>query len=1468
MSALLGETYVSDAMPKEKSLAEHDKEKHPHGFNPETDTCKFRERLSKETESDKADIENPNSAPKESIATEKPLKKPIVTPEEDAAYIEAVEKGDMETAAKMVMEVAARAFPETIVVDEKGNPKIFYHGTSSDIKKFIVPSRGSIFFAPTEEGARDGAIAGANERYGEQPRPEDSKVNKFHIIPVFLNCRSIHNVSPDKEAREFYDNLPDFVQTESEMEELRQQEVMLPKEEQDAYHEALSIAYGAGWNENDGTYKKQPLPTISQRRFQSVPDWSAWGGYYKGHDLGPDQYSKAIAIDNGHDSFMVRDEGGKSIALWDPSKIKSADPVTYDDDGKVVPLSRRFDDGDDIRGDVSGKQENGKEEAKVQPPKPMGISHIFTGSAANYDKPSLLAIGTGEGNQVYGWGLYGSNKKEVAEGYAKLARQKTLERKIDEAYLTFSAVITKQGRQPKDTVEIDASKALEHWGSLSKAMKMIQMDIDDGIRVDKNKKILQELKDHGHEYDMPHEWIYEQTFFTNRPEGDESHLLSWYDPISEDNKKRAIEAIVNPFLEKLKGSGKYNEEKRQKLIDAWQQQIGERTGEELYRFMVSHFGTPKDASIALANSGIDGIKYPVDSYKKPIKDGNEVGWDYVSFRNDNIRIDKKYVDGQKMFDYQELMNKHHSDIDPMAILAYLTRLDSPEEMAAEFARIMESGKIEKDKTAQDELYEALVEDADTLKDQTLQEHDRRHHPGGYHEGDTCKFRNKLKTETETDKADELSKENSSRKNLAKIANKLKSFIKGVSIRFSDKPHEMDSSNTRKSIRQSEQDNWNRILDAFEHKTAGADATRHHTLLEHTPAVLRRLGVPDRPITIMGGTIHKMIGNIRNSLYEYHEIPISELRNLLLDLDNPVAVFDSKSDPNAIVILTNLLDKHGNAKSVVPLKLDREASGTARENTIASAYGQKPDNLQQWIDEGYLRYVSKKGLKKSAQRLQLPRDSILKTHGVLMEEDFSAEQLGEIIPDMPSGVKGGDEKKGESGEVISFRDNNGEVVGTYNRNTNEVVLYEGADADTIGHELCGHATWQYAEQMARNGNDSLLKKMNEVVDSPTAKPVWDEVKANYEGEDKEVQREEVWAHIIGHKTSKAIEEINKSRGGRRWYQRFWGVVKEAWRGLVSAAGLNNVDTSGIDQMSTDEFSDFMVKQMTSGKTLGSISKGEKREDGGERKSIVKKPIVSAAEDAAYMEAVKKGDMETAAKMVREVAGRAFPNTKVVADDGLPKIVFHNTDSSWTVPAVPWEGPIEWDGLPGLFFADREQPQYGKNKISCFVNLMNPLDMNDGGRKALHGRSSDRIDEFTKQYEDAIKTGENEFEFGDDGVLKITPKGMSLLKYDGYFGEHPEDEMGKVIEYAVMSARQVKSADPVTYDDNGNVIPLSRRFDSGDDIRGDVSGASSFIDMMKRLHPDVNPDELLSKLKSLGSREEMERAVAQILGAKST
>ena len=51
-----------------------------------------------------------------------------------------------------------------------------------------------------------------------------------------------------------------------------------------------------------------------------------------------------IILDEGglpqqDDSIKYR---GLSYVVWNPSQIKSADPVTYDDSGNIVPLTARF----------------------------------------------------------------------------------------------------------------------------------------------------------------------------------------------------------------------------------------------------------------------------------------------------------------------------------------------------------------------------------------------------------------------------------------------------------------------------------------------------------------------------------------------------------------------------------------------------------------------------------------------------------------------------------------------------------------------------------------------------------------------------------------------------------------------------------------------------------------------------------------------------------------------------------------------------------------------------------------------------------------------------------------------------------------------------------------------------------------------------------------------------------------------
>ena len=235
----------------------------------------------------------------------------------------------------------------------------------------------------------------------------------------------------------------------------------------------------------------------------------------------------------------------------------------------------------------------------------------------------------------------------------------------------------------------------------------------------------------------------------------------------------------------------------------------------------------------------------------------------------------------------------------------------------------------------------------------------------------------------------------------------------------------------------------------------------------------------------------------------------------------------------------------------------------------------------------------------------------------------------------------------------------------------------------------------------------------------------------------------------------------------------------------------------------------------------LSPSEGAEKGGD------KPLVSAAEDAAYMDAAKKGDIKRARQLVRQVAKRILEGSIVQSG------VWHSTKKKFTVFQ---------NRTPNVFFFARDKKwaeAFGKKERYAkpedtkeyYVNIRNPLDMMDEKTGT----------EWLNYFHD------KGIEIGEAGVEKLRRMGnnqlpgWAILNHDmsepygtgfrdailkaGYDGVVFEDvAFGKNdrTTYGAFQANQIKSADPVTYDDDGNVIPLSRRFDGGDDIRGDVSG----------------------------------------------
>lgn len=160
---------------------------------------------------------------------------------------------------------------------------------------------------------------------------------------------------------------------------------------------------------------------VKIKMYRSVPIDVEEGFFRVGDWITP---SKSYAIDNavvhgwGENEYRIIEQDvdlehvwwdGNDIAEWGyddeseenryknvPNNRKLADPITYDEQGNIIPLSKRFDESNPS----------------------ILYQTAYHGSPHNFDNFSTSAIGTGEGAQSFGWGLYFTNQEDIARWYA------------------------------------------------------------------------------------------------------------------------------------------------------------------------------------------------------------------------------------------------------------------------------------------------------------------------------------------------------------------------------------------------------------------------------------------------------------------------------------------------------------------------------------------------------------------------------------------------------------------------------------------------------------------------------------------------------------------------------------------------------------------------------------------------------------------------------------------------------------------------------------------------------------------------------------------------------------------------------------------------------------------------------------------------------------------------------------------
>ena len=262
------------------------------------------------------------------------------------------------------------------------------------------------------------------------------------------------------------------------------------------------------------------------------------------------------------------------------------------------------------------------------------IGGIFTGSSADYanrsrkggvdDGPSLRYFGTRTGIAHEGPGLYGSTSRTEASRYAgdggsEWSRPIDLE-KASEADV---AIIEDAGTLIEYTgskeAAIDALKTGKAGEILGKAYGR---NAEDVLSEGASRELLKELEEHGDEYSKESSRnLYEQTFFTDRKDGDETHLIDFDKGVSAKQ--------MGWIRAQLSKEGIYGVRLTPNTESLFMR-LGERIGGEdkLREFLV--------------RAGIDGVKYK--SYESV-----RGATDYVSFRDDNILVNHKWRDGELMY---------------------------------------------------------------------------------------------------------------------------------------------------------------------------------------------------------------------------------------------------------------------------------------------------------------------------------------------------------------------------------------------------------------------------------------------------------------------------------------------------------------------------------------------------------------------------------------------------------------------------------------------------------------------------------------------------------------------------------------------------------------------------------------------------------------------------------------------------
>lgn len=213
------------------------------------------------------------------------------------------------------------------------------------------------------------------------------------------------------------------------------------------------------------------------------------------------------------------------------------------------------------------------------------------------------------------------------------------------------------------------------------------------------------------------------------------------------------------------------------------------------------------------------------------------------------------------------------------------------------------------------------------------------------------------------------------------------------------------------------------------------------------------------------------------------------------------------------------------------------------------------------------------------------------------------------------------------------------------------------------------------------------------------------------------------------------------------------------------------------------------------------------------------------DQDYMAAVEADDMETAQKLVDEAARKAGYTDRMY--HGTPYGTF-NKFREWSYFTANKDYADRYQNPSASSIRGRYESATNQRTYSVYVKADNAFDTReDEAREVFYN-------EFYRQWGNGTDLQDSGLPDWVDGSDLVEFFEENDYDYDAVFldegadGGYGEEVVKRGISMMVKDSAQIKSADPVTRDDNGDVIPLSERFNSDE---ADIRYSSKDIEELK-------------------------------------